>query len=222
MKFRVVRYKIGLAGLRNDGLADADLVDVKVKDVAIQVHSRAADHGIVELELPDGLCRKATHQTAIGPAQGATRHNDFAFWIAIQDVGHIDIVGHHHDVAMLQKFPRYGFGTGPDIQEYRGIRRQSDGAGPADGAFGSIIQAAPFLVPDIGGARGQNCSAMHPGQCPRIGKFGQIPPYGLQCDIKMLGQSIHSDLAGPAGDLQDFGFAKGAGHTQYLGGEWGM
>ncbi len=151
-EFGLVGDQKRLAGLGDDRLADAHLLDVEIQDVAFGVHRRTADHRDVELELADRRYRQASDQPAIGASQGAAGQDDLALAVGRQDVGDIHVVGYDHQVAVVQQFAGHRLCRRADVQEQRTAIRDPGGAGARDGGFDPLVQNAAFIIKDVSGA----------------------------------------------------------------------
>lgn len=214
LQLGVIRDKAGAAGLPDDGLADADLLHVEIQQVAVDVHGRAADHGQIDLELFDHAGGEGADEAAIGAAQDAAGQNDLGLGVGDEDIGDVHVVRHNHEVAVMEQFARHRLGRGADVEEDRGAFGDVLRAGPRDGGFGGGVQAAAFVIADIGDTRGQDRAAVDTFQLARLGQFRQVAADRLHGDAEAFGKAFDSDLALGPGNFEDVGMSESLAHAE--------
>jgi glycine/D-amino acid oxidase-like deaminating enzyme len=130
-----------------------------------------------------------------------------------QYVGNVQVIGHHHQVAMLAQRAGHRLGRGADVQEYR-CRIGDLGRDRApDPVLRLGVQGAAFLIADVGHARRQHRAAIDPRQLPRVAQVGQVAPDGLQGDAKVGGQVLDHHRPPLPRDPQDLRMPKRNRHT---------
>jgi len=134
-------------------LAHGDFLDVVIQKVAFEIKSRTTNNGDVEFKLPDCVGGKVAHQSSICAAKLTASDQNLAFSIMGENIGHIHVIRHHHQVFMLHQLFGDRFGRSADIKEYRYIVWNFGRAGFGDGAFGLCIEGAAFVISDIYCAR---------------------------------------------------------------------
>jgi hypothetical protein len=204
LEFAVVGHQPDLARLRHDGAGHHDFAHVVVAQRAVGVDAADADQADVDLELTDEVQSYFSHDAEVFGAQGAAGHHDFALWVGRQNTGHVQVIGHHPQVAVLQKFSGHCFYGGANVHEQAGPVRNGGGHLPGNVLLGAGLEALAFGVGDVAGGRVHGPhAAMKALQLGRLGQALDVAPGGLQGDPELFGQFFGLDAALLFDGLQD-------------------
>ena len=109
---------------------------------------------------------------------------------------------------MVQQLARHSFGRGAKVNDDRTIVGNRRRAGARNRCLSPLVQAAAFVIAQIGHTRARHSAAVHPVQITRVGQFGQVAADGLQGDIKALCKVFNHHTAFGFGDIQNFALPK--------------
>ena len=108
-----------LAGVGDDGLGYLHLVVVEIEQGAVVVDTGYADDAIVHAELADEVAGRLPDDAPVPVADLATGDDDSEVILGGEDAGHVEVVGDHPQLTVIEQGAGDGLGGGADVDEER-------------------------------------------------------------------------------------------------------
>ena len=174
----------------DDRLRDLHLAEVVVQHRAVVIDRGGADHRIIDLELLDEINRRLADDAAVGAAHDAAGDDHFDRRIDAHAVGDVDVVGDHHQAAVVEQRLGDGFGRRTDVDEQRGVVGNQRRGGASDRLLLIGRDLSAGLVLDILDARRKQRSAVDSRQQALVAEVVQILADRLRGDVEMRGEVV--------------------------------
>ncbi len=163
--------------------------------------------------MADEVAGRLPHDAAVPVANFAAGDDDGEVILGGEDAGHVEVVGDHAQLAVIEQGAGDGFGGGADVDEQRRAVGDVGGHFPGDALFLLELHHLAGAVGGVDGTRMQGGPAMVAPDLVLLGKIVEIPANGLGADVKMGHQILGRDKALPRQDVQDLQMSLGLLHA---------
>src|SRR5262249_23281239 len=160
-----------------------DFAIVEVKQRAVLVDGRGADHRVVDLELPNKIDRCLPNHTPVRVPNDTAGDDDLDLLVSLQDVGDVHVVGNDEQAVLAAQSRRHLLGRGANIDQQRGAVGNQGRGLEADASLGVGGKLASRLIAQVGGARGQDGATVKALQDAALAQLVEVLANRLRRDV---------------------------------------